>query len=915
MGPAKGELRKPGPVRELWAEAAVRERFRVGELLSDWMKSNASADRETVRAAKRAALDLQDAAKPALGADGRPAHRLGTPERLEVLSTIGAEAAQQALERTPPEERTQAEAIFAELLAGKGAAPDVQDRDRMVALSQVGPLANAAGAPIAIDTTALRQHVESLDFLNLLGGPDLHRFVGRTEQLAELRRIWDARRSGRVWIEAPGGMGKSMLISRFVADLLESHHSRPSAVFHIDFDRRDMQSVRPAGLLAEMARQVARWVGPESREAARRLAAGVQGTDGDDDFGQSRSVEAAGGLLVHRLSGLVELLEADADQDVRVVIIADSAEQVFGFNDLAAESPDTVARELFQALDGRRPGRSSQVVLIYGARCFPEEFHARAMVKISLDVLTPMEALVYLRAEAARANAQVSDEVLGEVITAVGRAPLSLRLAARLLASEDNRTDPATWVAAVRDDPERIQAILYDRVLNRLRDPNLRKLARPGLLLRRLNPQLVEKVLAEPCELDLSQVSPERLIALSAGEEQLFFRDVSDPDGQAVWHRPDVRALMLRDLDATISPETFKAVNEAAVDYYAARDDDISRAEELYHRLRLNQPQTVLAPRWTEAAGERLKRALNEFPEAARDFLRGRLGAASLAEVEGRLESLSVTSAPPPAQPIAELRGVIRRELQRGAAPLDVLVRYNLDTLDGVLGDVYAEALVASGQYGKLLADARDLLSRPGLAPPAVRAAIFGTTAGVLEGQGKLREALGYWDAARAFRDSTDDTAELSYLGASVGSLRTRRKLGLLEGRGMEVDRLTELLRRVFSGLVSRHALLREVLAELGDLLSSGADVHVYNRMLILLCDQQEAFPSAVADPSRLPMLSQRLGFGAAESVRALSDMAAKASFGGESAPRLVTLLREEVDWTLARALARPIVHAPEAYP
>lgn len=909
MVPGEEELQRPGPVRELWARAAVRERFRAGELLSEWIQANAGADKEIVRTAKRAALELQNAAKPALGADGLPAHRLGTSEKLKVMRAIGAREARKVLERTPPSERTEAEALLAQLLAGGGTAPDVQDRDRLVAFSQMAPMASAAGVLVGIDTEAVRQHVENLDFLNLLGGPDLHRFVGRADELANLRRVWNSGAKGPIFVEAPGGMGKSMLIARFVADLLETPEERPTAVFHIDFDRRDMQSARPAIVLSEMLRQALRWVGSEKRDDARRLAATAPRAHEEDYHGQSRGLEAMGVLADRRAYDLIRLLDP-TEGDFRIIIVADSAEQVFGFDDVAAESPYQVASELSLAMAQPIPtGRRIEVMLIYGARSFPPDWANRPLLKITLGVLSRDEAKAYLRAEAGRATARVSDEVLSEVIEAVGRSPLALRLAARLLASEDARTDPKTWVLAVRNDTERIQATLYDRVLKRLRDPNLQKLAQPGLLLRRLTPAVVEQVLAGPCKLDLTKVTPAQLIADSAREGQLFFRDVSDPDPQALWHRPDVRALMLPDLDAMIDAKLALAINAAALDFYAGRDDTISRAEEIYHRLRLDQPESELTPRWSEAAGERLKRALDEFPIRARDFVRSRLGAASLAEVEARLERSTAHQPQTDAQPLAELRRVVRRELQRGAAPLETLMRYNVDTLDGVLGDAYAEALVASGQTGKLLVEARDLRAREGIAPYSVRAAVFATAAGVLEGQGKLGEALAYWTEARMPPHEPDEEAVLTELGGRVGWLRTRRKLGLIEGREAELKWLAQQLEQHASALVSRPVLLRELVAELGDLLLSGALSHdnfsTYQRLLGVLFETEQAFPSAVADPRHLGLLSGRLGFGPARSPRMLGDLATKAAYTSHGQPRVVALLREEVEWTLAKALSR----------
>jgi hypothetical protein len=919
MGPSEQQMRQPGPVRDLWALAAVRERFRAGELLNQWLEAEPGADKDTVRTARLAALELQRAAKPALGADGFPAHMLDAEDRINVLRAIGAPSALRFLERTPPYDRTEAETLLAELLSGEFAAADTQDRDRLAALAEVAPLAVAAGAPVQVSAVAVRQRLETLDFLNLVGGPDLKRFVGRVDQLAQLHSIWSSREMSLVRVTAPGGVGKSMLIGRFVADALEMPEARPTAVFHFDFDRRDLQDARPATVVAEMLRQAPRWVAPDKNEFVRGLAASTQIDLDEDSYGQSRGSESFGSLLDYRIAGLVDVLVPDGD--FRVMIVADSAEQVFGFNDEAANSPWRVALDLANAMRNAadHTGRTSQVMLIYAARSFPHGWEppGLAATDISLAVLTEPEAMVYLRAEAARANAIVSEQILAEVIGAVGRSPLALRLAARLLASEDARTDPKRWIDTVRNDPERIQATLHDRILRRLRNPNLKKLAHPGLLLRRLTPDIVAKVLAGPCRLDLSKITPKQLIVESAREGQLFVRDPSDPDPTAVWHRPDVRALMLPDLDATIDGKLAGAVNRAAVEYYAPHGDEVSRAEELYHRLRLDQPPSELTSRWSDAVGEQLKRALDEFPTRARDFVRSRLRAASLTEVESRLDPSSPRP-PMDDQPLAELRLVIRRELQSGAAPLDTLVRYNVDTLDGPLGDVYAEALATSGQISKLLIEVRAMRNRHAAAPGAVRAAILATAGGLLEGQGKLGEALAYWEEARMPQPQRDEEAALTELGGIVGWLRTRRKLRLLQGRRAELENLFAHMEERSRPLASRPVLLRELLAEAGDLFIEPytRDIFAYQALLAVLLRAGEAFPSVLVDGERLSLLSDWLDLGSlASSPEMLGDLATKLAYSenSEIRHRLVWVLRDEVEWTLVRALSRPLYRRPEA--
>jgi hypothetical protein len=767
----------------------------------------------------------------------------------------------------------------------------------------------------------LREHVERLDFLQMLGGPDLHRFVGRENELSKLHAAWRSPRS-RVLalVEGAGGMGKSLLVSRFVADIMEGEEAlRPSAVFHLDFDRRDLQQARPATIMAELVRQARRWVASQDLPRLDALSGSPRGGDpGLEAFGTLRSTEAYGGSAWD----LVELLRRPG-RECRILIFADSAEQVLGFDDVAARSPMTAASALDEA-------GADSVLVIYGARWYPKarpapygdtspwgdadpDFHVR------LTELRKSEAKAYLEAECARLGVDVTDQIINQVLKAVGRSPLAVRLAAALLEKEGVEADPAQWAGALRDNPERLQAALYDRVLYRVRDPELRKIAFPGLLVRRLTAGVIERVLAGPCGLDLSAVTPVELLDRARQEGQLFVRDPSDPDPDAIWHRPDVRALMLRDLDAAAAKGELaakaKAINELAVKFYGNEQGDVARHEELYHRLRLDENSLTLGAEWSGVA-DRLRAVQNQFPPRARAWLRQQLGAASLQNVTAKPSGGMATAAgfQAEADRLFELRGVVQRELQAGANPMETLIRYNADTLEGPLANLYAEALVADGRIEDLTRGGRRLRNAPGRLPPQVLAGVFAAAAGALEGQGKLSEAETFWSAAVAQRLSDETEATLVSLGARIGLMRTRRKR--LAGRGdrrrsAESAAALELMRRADYELLSRRVLARETAAELADLLidpaleASARDDLM--RLLGMILESQEAFPSAAGAPQRAADLGMSL-VGAPVALRELTGLMSKLIYGApEQLAPLVRALREEVDWTLQRAVSQPL--------
>jgi hypothetical protein len=145
-------------------------------------------------------------------------------------------------------------------------------------------------------------------------------------------------------------------------------------------------------------------------------------------------------------------------------------------------------------------------------------------------------------------------------------------------------------------------------VLGAIEDEDVRKLAHPGLALRYLTPEIILEVLSEPCGLQISTLpEAERIFGMVGRYAQLV-----SPDGEGLRHRPDVRRVMLKSLDQD-KPPVVRRINEKAVEYHAKKTALMNRAEEIYHRLRLNQSRYELEPRWQEGVEEWLRGSLGEL--------------------------------------------------------------------------------------------------------------------------------------------------------------------------------------------------------------------------------------------------------------------------------------------------------------
>ena len=889
------------PTRELWAAAAVRERFRAGNLLAQWYAKHEHADAETREAALLTSIAIQDLATPAQGSDGGDAFRLPTELRKRALEGFGAGLMRNAIDAVPEEDRTPVEQMLCTMLHGRRVAVDRRDRQQLTALRVATGCAVAAGVDPGITEAELDSEVQRLDLMLALGGPDLHRFVGRERDLQALCKLWREHAEG-VAIEGPGGMGKSLLVSRFVSDLLEGDPlERPMAVFHLDFDRRDLQgggsSSSLDALTSELIRQAGRWLPREEAEALADLGPSSAAFELESfSFSRSSRNFAGRGGLVTGLADCFHRLSDRHGPDPRILLIFDSMEQILGFDDEAEHAIAHIAR-----MFGR--GRVEAFVV-----CVSRSFsRARESLRwigrkpISLTQFSSDEARSYLVGEAGRAGIELDDRIIDRVIATVGRSPLALRLAVSLMEKEGDAFDPKLWVKALRDDPERIQASLYDRILKRIRDKDLVKVARPGLLVRRLTPDVIEQVLAEPCDLRRSPNLASDLMHKAQLEGQLFTVNPDDRDPDALWHRSDVRALMLPDLDSTIEEGVANDINRRAVAYYAVSDDLTSRTEELYHRLRLGQSADELDPRWTEAAGLRLRAVLEELPPQSRAYVRRRLGSASLTGVRDAGAGMGANR---------ELREVVRRELQAladRADPMATLARFGADRMRGELADLYAEALLSSGKLDQLLEGAAQL-SASGDAPQSVLAAVSNIAGSVLEGLGRLGEAFDCWQSAVDLAKTDDEESLHIAVAARVGALRTARKQDEIRhfanfrtNRSKQIDKTLGLALPILFSLSRRAVEARELVAELGDPKGEPAVPEPLFRIFEDLIGSGEAFPSLTERPQRMADLARELQL-QATSPRQLWSLLSKMAYGSETG-RLVELMREEVDWTLARAV------------
>ncbi|MEV0374703.1 ATP-binding protein [Streptomyces sp. NPDC050636] len=520
----------------------------------------------------------------------------------------------------------------------------------------IGGLPDIGQLQHALERARLLQPLE-----RLVQGP----FQGRTRELAELRDYVsvgkpagqepaDARPAPEppLVIHGPGGMGKSTLLAKF---LLDSIHDRtPCFPFaYIDFERPTLSIQEPVTLIAEAARQLGIQY-PAHRAELNTLADECQQTarsqrQGQDRVTQLHRLATTRAVLGRGSSQEFHLLAAGRETDlirrvaailVRAVAVPERPNEpappepsappfvlvIDSFEEAQYRGSPVLGRTW--AICGALQQVYPRLRVIVSGRA-PVDHPARTMPsrEIELHELDPQAAVGLLRAGG------VNDpDVARALAERVGGHPLSLKLAARAATlgggDADGTGELIESLPARRRDVFRrvdqllVQGILYDRILNHIPNPDVRRLAHPGLVLRVITPEIVKDVLAEPCGLPVATLDDARLLF----DELCRLDMVEHASAEAVRYRGDVRAIMLRlpDSDRTA---VLRDVERRAVGYYAAQDGLEARAEEIYHRLRLDENPRSVEERWLPGVERFLAGAQQDMTPRAAGFLTAKLGA------------------------------------------------------------------------------------------------------------------------------------------------------------------------------------------------------------------------------------------------------------------------------------------------
>ena len=723
----------------------------------------------------------------------------------------------QALDANPERTRETSQILFERILKNDSIDIDQLKREDLVFLLKILDWVKGI-IPVESLQSAIQQAIPMADLLAPMQRLAKENFVGRKKELERLNQYVGIqsdpgmiRKTGRFilglfldldknppfLIYGPGGVGKSTLLAKFILDNAESIGSGALPFAYLDVDRAALDPENPDTFIFEAARQLATQL-PDHKQRLLSLKEEFEFRSSQyDKYENSKSFRSTQNVY-DQFASIIRSI------DKPVLMVIDTFEEV----QYLGREIVQIIWEFLVSLQKRAPNLRT----IVAGRSMIKEFPVQDQVLKELSIEEAQQLLKSGLSDL-HADTEPLQEIIDDIINVVGLNPLSLQLACSIVYKEGidklKKIETRSWLF-LRVRSEVVQARLYGRILAHVHDEEVKKLAYPGLIVRRITAEIILYVLAGPCNLKAINIKDaDYLMNILASEVSLVD---PDPEDGALYHKQYVRRIMLSDLKNEINPDTVRKIHENAIQYYSAKDDNISRAELIYHLLSKGGGLEQANALWRPGLDSRLRNALEELQNEERIWLSKKLGVTpdtqllKNADLEN-WEEITAVSAQRLLQSGKSAEALKLLRERDGRSPASPLCRIELETLR-TLG-LYDEAEFMS----------EEILSRlPATVPPSFTRELLLQAAFIKEAQGNIDYAISYITEAENMATGAASTIE--HLRALITHIRLLRKKGdhADEQRATLIDQAMALVSdpSTYSILNDSPALLRETVAELG---------------------------------------------------------------------------------------------------
>jgi hypothetical protein len=433
-------------------------------------------------------------------------------------------------------------------------------------------------------------------------------FTGTTKQFIFNVISWNEKPP--LMITGLGGIGKSTLLAKFIVDQLKGKNARKLPFIYLDFDRPGLSIANPMMLIVSALKQLELQF-PDLRNdfiSIQRLikekyqnnfsSNSSRSSDRDETFDFYRQNP--------RYSEMISRL------NVPILVVLDSFEEVeYRAKEYEIDTLFDLLRQISELLPRLR------VVFAGRSELSQNVFRAQLLPLGNFDNLAADAYLESLGVDNAKLREFIRNKLSGN--------PLTLQLAADLVKNggynQKDFDEIKTTAFFVALDEKRIQEQLVKRNLDHIHDPLVRKIAVPGILIRKITPDVIQGVLAEPCGLGSITIQEATDIFKNLKRETFLFTQLGDN----ISFRQDLR-LALHDLIINDPKYRAKDIHNLAVQFYENKTEPEDQAEYIYHRLKRGDDPKFLDQYYDPSVSLYLESSLLEFPANAQMRLSRRTG-------------------------------------------------------------------------------------------------------------------------------------------------------------------------------------------------------------------------------------------------------------------------------------------------
>jgi len=414
-----------------------------------------------------------------------------------------------------------------------------------------------------------------------------------------------------------GGVGKSALVSEFIRVQRKTKNTAP--VVYLDCDRASLEFGDVDAFTLEFARQLSLF--DSSIDTAIATFLRTMEYESSDVTSNLEAISQQSSLALYELNSA---LANWGHLRSPIVVIIDTFEEI-------SMRGLSVCEHLFRWLgDLADIGGFENLRVVVTGRDVPSE-------QLQWDFLQLVESheltdLSIVSSAALLRRIGVDKTMSSRAAKVLGGNPLVLQMFARFLDESPDDGESLLVEAETQQHeggkgrPVGAVAVefLYDRILRRIRDPRVKSLASPGLVLRRVTPEIIKYVLSEPCELEINSIEEARLLFEILSTNVWLVRSVGD---NVLEHRRDVRGMMLNGIKEK-DVAKWNLIHKSASQFYynlhnsnASPDDFDPWLEYVYHSGFLDQLPDV-EPQSAELLLTQLGSGLEDWPVEIRAKLK-----------------------------------------------------------------------------------------------------------------------------------------------------------------------------------------------------------------------------------------------------------------------------------------------------